>query len=230
MGLDIIRWLNVVGVSHLVSCVMTKVNTVMQRSRDAMDSVMNGSRNGVDSVMNRGMDCMMDRSVDCMMNRSMNSMMNSMMNRGRDGMDSVNRGGGDGLIVHRGGGASVERGVNYWHRMSWFIHRWGHRCGLLSYVLVDRGWLGFCYIRTGLRMMDAVMDRWLTGIFCRGRMGISVTISMMGGGGLVAVLGVVDSGLYGGGMASLYHLVADLEALDLGQLRGQHNQEEMHTD
>merc|ERR1712032_1247790 len=219
MGLDIIRWLNIVGVSHLVSCVMTKVNTVMQRSRDAMDSVMNGSRNGVDSVMNRGMDCVMNRSVDCMMN--------SMMNRGRDGMDSVNRGGGDRLIVHVGGGASVERGVNYWHRMSWFIHRWGHRCGLLSYVLVDRGWLGFCYIRTGLRMMDAVMDRWLTGIFCRGRMGISVTISMMGGGGVVAVLGVVDSGLYGGGMASLYHLVADLEALDLGQLRGQHNQEEV---
>merc|ERR1712222_231003 len=84
MGLDIIRWLNVVGVSHLVSCVMTKVNTVMQRSRDAMDSVMNGSRNGVDSVMNRGMDCVMNRSVDCMMNRSVDSMMNSMMNRGRD--------------------------------------------------------------------------------------------------------------------------------------------------
>merc|ERR1712032_349909 len=146
MGLDIIRWLNVVGVSHLVSCVMTKVNTVMQRSRDAMDSGMNGSRNGVDSVRNRGVDCMMT----------------SMMDRGRDGMDSVNRGGGDRLIVHVGGGASVERGVNYWHRMSWFIHRWGHRCGLLSYVLVDRGWLGFCYIRTGLRMMDAVMDRWLT--------------------------------------------------------------------
>merc|ERR1712222_51263 len=187
MGLDIIRWLNVVGVSHLVSCVMTKVNTVMQRSRDAMDSVMNGSRNGVDSVMNR--------SVSNMVNRSVDSMMNSMMNRSRDGMDSVNRGGGDGLIVHRGGGASVERGVNYWHRMSWFIHRWGHHCRLLSYVLVDRGWLGFCYIRTGLRMMDAVMDRWLTGIFCRGRMGISVTISMMGGGGVVAVLGVVDSGL-----------------------------------
>merc|ERR1719330_509674 len=69
MGLDIIRWLNVVGVSHLVSCVMTKVNTVMQRSRDAMDTDMNGSRNGVDSVMNRGMDCMMDRSVDCVMDR-----------------------------------------------------------------------------------------------------------------------------------------------------------------
>ena len=104
MGLDIIRWLDVVGVSHLVSCVMTKVNTVMQRSRDAMDSVMIGSRNGV--------DCVMNRSMDCMMNRSMSNMMNSMMNRGRDGMDSVNRGGGDGLIVHRGGGASVERGVN----------------------------------------------------------------------------------------------------------------------
>merc|ERR1719458_156467 len=71
MRLDIIRWLNVVGVSHLVSCVMTKVNTVMQRSRDAMDSMMN-------------------RSMSNMMNRSMDSMMNSMMNRGRDGMDSVN--------------------------------------------------------------------------------------------------------------------------------------------
>ena len=34
----------------------------------------------------------------------------------------------------------------------------------MPYVLVDRGWLGFCYIRTGLRMMDAVMDRWLTEI------------------------------------------------------------------
>merc|ERR1740123_2148792 len=134
MGLDIIRWLNVVGVSHLVSCVMTKVNTVMQRSRDAMDSVMNRSRNSVDSVMNRCMDCMMDRGVDCMMNWSVSNMMNSMMNRGRDGMDSVNRGGRDGLIDHRGGGASVERGVNYWHRMSWFIHRWGHRCGLLSEI------------------------------------------------------------------------------------------------
>ena len=54
-----------------------------------------------------------------------------------------------------------------------------------------------------------------------------MTISMMGGGGVVAVLGVVDSGLYGGGMASLYHLVADLETLDLGQLS---QQEEMHTD
>ena len=32
----------------------------------------------------------------------------------------------------------------------------------MPYVLVDRGWLGFCYIRTGLRMMDVVMDRWLT--------------------------------------------------------------------
>ena len=51
---------------------------------------------------------------------------------------------------------------------------------------------------------------------------------MMGGGGVVAVLGVVDSGLYGGGMASLYHLVADLKSMDI---RGQHTQqEEMHTD
>ena len=33
----------------------------------------------------------------------------------------------------------------------------------MPYVLVDRGWLGFCYIRTGLRMMDTVMD-WLTEI------------------------------------------------------------------
>merc|ERR1712032_342514 len=56
MGLYIIRWLNVVGVSHLVSCVMTKVNTVMQRSRDAM--------------MDRGVDCMMNRSVSNMVNRS----------------------------------------------------------------------------------------------------------------------------------------------------------------
>merc|ERR1740129_411058 len=53
MGLDIIRWLNVVGVSHLVSCVIT----MMQRSRDAMDSVMKGSRNGMDCVMNRCIDC-----------------------------------------------------------------------------------------------------------------------------------------------------------------------------
>ena len=55
---------------------------------------------------------------------------------------------------------------------------------------------------------------------------------MMGGGGVVAVLGVVDSGLYGGGMASLYHLVTDLETLDLGLIRDQHShhQEEMHTD
>ena len=58
-----------------------------------------------------------------------------------------------------------------------------------------------------------------------------MTISMMGGGGVVAVLGVVDSGLYGGGMASLYHLVTDLETLDLGLIRDQHShQEEMHTD
>ena len=58
-----------------------------------------------------------------------------------------------------------------------------------------------------------------------------MTISMMGGGGVVAVLGVVDSGLYGGGMASLYHLMADLETLDLGLIRDQRShQEEMHTD
>merc|ERR1719480_631747 len=203
-----------------------------------MDSMM-------DRSMNWSMYCMMYWSMYCMMYRSMNCVMNScmmnrsmmywsmycmmyscMMNRSRDGMDSVNRRGRDGLIVH--GGSSIERGVNYWHRMSWFIHRWGHHCmGLLTYVLVDRGWLGFCYIRTGLRMMDAVMDRWLTGIFCRGRM----SISMMGGGGVVAVLGVVDSGLYGGGMASLYHLMTDLETLDLGLIRDQHShQEKMHTD
>ena len=33
----------------------------------------------------------------------------------------------------------------------------------MPYVLVDRGWLVFCYIRTGLGMMDTVMD-WLTEI------------------------------------------------------------------
>ena len=57
-----------------------------------------------------------------------------------------------------------------------------------------------------------------------------MTISMMGGGGVVAVLGVVDSGLYGGGMASLYHLVTDLQALHR-EHRGQHtHQKEEHTD
>ena len=50
-------------------------------------------------------------------------------------------------------------------------------------------------------------------------------------GGVVSILCVVDSGLYGGGMASLYHLVADLESRDQGQIRGQHTQhQEMHTD
>merc|ERR1712066_370762 len=175
MGLDIIRWLDVVGMSHMVSSVMTKMN------RSSMDSMMYWS-------MYWSMYCMMYRCMYCMLYRCMNCAMNRcMMNRSRDGMDSVNRRGRDGLIVHRG--SSIERGVNYWHRMSRFIHRWGHHCmGLLTYVLVDRGWLGFCYIRTGLRMMDAVMDRWLTGIFCRGRM----SISMVGDGGVVAVLGVVD--------------------------------------
>ena len=53
-------------------------------------------------------------------------------------------------------------------------------------------------------------------------------VSMVGGRGVVAVLGVVDSGLYGGGMASLYHLVADLESVET---RSQHTQEEeVHTD
>ena len=33
----------------------------------------------------------------------------------------------------------------------------------MPYVLVDRGWLGLCYIRTGLGMVDTVMD-WLTEI------------------------------------------------------------------
>ena len=34
----------------------------------------------------------------------------------------------------------------------------------MPYVLVDRaGWLGLCYIRTGLGMMNTVMD-WLTEI------------------------------------------------------------------
>ena len=54
-------------------------------------------------------------------------------------------------------------------------------------------------------------------------------ISVVGSGGaMVSILGVVDSGLYGGGMASLYHLVADLKS---GDIRGQHTQqEEVHTD
>merc|ERR1712066_973070 len=92
MGLDIIRWLDVVGMSHMVSSVMTKMN------RSSMDSMMYWS-----------------------------------MNWSRDGMDSVNRRGRDGLIVHRG--SSIERGVDYWHRMSWFIHRWGHHCmGLLTKI------------------------------------------------------------------------------------------------
>ena len=56
-------------------------------------------------------------------------------------------------------------------------------------------------------------------------------VAMMGGGVVVAVLGVVDSGLYGGGMASLYHLVADLQSQRRGQVRSQHTQEEeVHTD
>jgi len=241
MGLDIVGWLDVVGMSHMVSSVMTKRNNVIRSMMDRdMNIMMDGSRYGVmdcvmdrsrdsmmDSVMDSVMDCVMDRSRDSMMDRNMNIM----MDRSRDGVDGVmDGGGGYWLIVHRsqGGGAAIQSRVNYWHCMCWFIQRWGHHCmGLLTYVLVDRGWLGFCYIRTGLRMMDAVMDRWLTGIFCRGRM----TISMMGGGGVVAVLGVVDSGLYGGGMASLYHLVTDLETLDLGLIRDQHShQEEMHTD
>ena len=60
-------------------------------------------------------------------------------------------------------------------------------------------------------------------------MGIS-TIAMVGGWGVVSVLGVVDSGLYGGGMASLYHLVADLQALDREHSRQHTQQKEMHTD
>merc|ERR1719480_38996 len=37
MGLDIIRWLDVVGMSHMVSSVMTKMN------RSSIDSVMDRS-------------------------------------------------------------------------------------------------------------------------------------------------------------------------------------------
>ena len=119
----------------------------------------------------------------------------------------------------------------------------------MPYVLVDRGWLGLCYIRTGLGMMDTVMD-WLTeikftfqecftlflqkyvqtlnfpGIFCRRGGGMRISTI----GGVVSILGVVDSGLYGGGMASLYHLVTDLQALHR-EHRGQHtHQKEEHTD
>merc|ERR1719158_1371874 len=96
-----------------------------------MDRSMNWS---MYSMMYRCMYCMMYRCMYCMMYWSMNCVMNScMMNRSRDGMDSVNRRGGDGLIVHRG--SSIERGVNYWHRMSRFIHRWGHHCmGLLTKI------------------------------------------------------------------------------------------------
>ena len=90
MWLDIIRGLDVVG----MSCVMTKVNTMMR-------SMMNSSRN---NMMNRSRDSVdsMDRAMDCMINRC------------RDGVDSVMGGGGDRLIVHRsqGGGASVQRPLN----------------------------------------------------------------------------------------------------------------------
>merc|ERR1719350_1608318 len=193
------------------------MNIMMDRSRDGM---MNGM---MDSVMDSAMDCVMDRSRDSMMDRNMNIM----MDRSRDSVDGVmDGGGGYWLIVHRsqGGGAAIQSRVNYWHCMCWFIQRWGHHCmGLLTYVLVDR--LGLCYIRTGLGMMNTVMD-WLTGVFCRGsRMMISVVGRW---GAMVSILGVVDSGLYGGGMASLYHLVADLKS---GDIRGQHTQqEEVHTD
>merc|ERR1719480_105250 len=166
------------------------------------------------------MDGVMDRSRDGMMDGVMD-----MMGRSRDSVDGVmDGGGGYWLIVHRsqGGGAAIQSRVNYWHCMCWFIQRWGHHCmGLLTYVLVDRGWLGLCYIRTGLGMMNTVMD-WLTGVFCRGsRMMISSTV-VGSGGAVVSILGVVDSGLYGGGMASLYHLVADPKS---GDIRGQHTQQ-----
>ena len=126
MGLDIIGWLNEVGMSHMMD-------------RGSMESVMYWG--GMDCMMNRGMDCMVDRSMDSMMDRSMDSMMDrsmdcmdsmmnrsrdSMMNRGRDSMmyrgcmdsmmyrsrdsmDCMNGGGGDGLVVHR---SSVQRRVN----------------------------------------------------------------------------------------------------------------------
>merc|ERR1719350_2479601 len=71
MGLDIIRWLDVVGMSHMVSSVMTKMN------RSSMDSMMYW-------CMYWSMYCMIYRCMNCMMN-------SCMMNRSRDGMDSVNR-------------------------------------------------------------------------------------------------------------------------------------------
>ena len=93
MGLDIIGWLNVVGMSHMVN--RDTMDGMMDRSMDCMDSMMNRSR---DSMMNRGRDSMMYRGC-----------MDSMMYRSRDSMDSMNRGGGDGLVVHR---SSVQRRVN----------------------------------------------------------------------------------------------------------------------
>merc|ERR1719232_569082 len=62
MGLDIVGWLDVVGMSHMVSCVMTKRNNVfsgvMDRSRDGMmNCVMDRSRDGM-------MNCVTDRSRD----------------------------------------------------------------------------------------------------------------------------------------------------------------------
>merc|ERR1712066_1120871 len=65
MGLDIIRWLDVVGMSHMVSSVMTKMN-----------------RSSMDSMLYRCMNCAMNR---CMMNRSRDGM-DSVNRRGRDGL------------------------------------------------------------------------------------------------------------------------------------------------
>merc|ERR1719384_808747 len=56
MGLDIIRWLDVVGMSHMVSSVMTKMDRSMYWSMYCMmySCMMNRSRDGMDSVNRRG--------------------------------------------------------------------------------------------------------------------------------------------------------------------------------
>ena len=130
MGLDIIGWLDVVWMSHMVSCVMSQGNNVMSSMMDRsmnsmMDSVMDRDRNCMmdsmmdgSSMMDSVMDWGRDGMMDSVMNRGrncMDTMMDSMMERGRDGMDGVmNGGGGYWLIVHRshGGGASIQSRVN----------------------------------------------------------------------------------------------------------------------
>ena len=111
MGLDIVGWLDVVGMCHMM---MTKRNNVISSMMDRdMNIMMDRSRDSMmDSVMDSVMDCVMDRSRDSMMDRNMNIMMDgsrdSMMDCVMDG------GGGYWLIVHRsqGGGAAIQSRVN----------------------------------------------------------------------------------------------------------------------